>query len=67
MDFATIYFNDIFDVNSIDIWVLNELFPTIEISLGAGQYVNVYTIDRSLVDSIADELGRSNVVEIAYS
>lgn len=67
MDFSTIYFTDTFDVNSIDIWTLNDLFPTVEIALGAGSYINVYTIDRSIVDSIADELGRANITEIAYT
>lgn len=66
MEFITIYFTKTFDIDSIDIWVLNELFPTIEISIGAGQYINVYTLNRSIVDSVADELGRTNIVEIAY-
>lgn len=65
MDFITIYFTDTFDTNSIDLGILGELF-NVEVVLGAGSYINVYTIDRSIVDSIAEDLGRSNIIEIAY-
>lgn len=64
MEFQTIYFNADFDVNSIDVRTLEELFG-VEISLGVGQYINVYTNDSSVVDSIADELKHENIAEIA--
>jgi len=65
MEFITIYFDPTFDLDSIDICMLKELF-SIEIALGCGPYLNAYTIDRSIVDSLADELGRENINEIAY-
>lgn len=64
-EFSTIYFNANFSMNNIDSVDLQELFG-VDIAYG-DSYINVYSIDRSIVESIADEIGIKNVEEIAYS
>lgn len=65
MEFTTIYFDPKFDLSSLEFYTLEKLFG---VELGQGfNYINVYTIDRSVVDSIADEIGRDNITEISYT
>lgn len=63
-EFTTIYFVDTYNVDQIDIWMLNELFYP-EISLGSN-YINIHTLDRSVIGSVIDELGRDNISEVSY-
>jgi hypothetical protein len=66
IDLTTIHFHPTFDLSTIDLPVLGELFPSIELVLGVGPYLNAFTSDRSVIDSIADELGRDNIDRIDY-
>jgi hypothetical protein len=64
MEFTTIYFKNEFKLDNIDFYDIEKLFG---VDIGSGyKYINVYTIDRSIIDSIADEVGRENIKEIAY-
>ena len=65
MEFSTIYFTPIFNAYKVDLVTLSELFH-VDIAIGDYGYINVYTIDRSIIDSIVDELGHDNVTTIVY-